>query len=973
MKPTKQLLHLILSTVVLGIPSLHALPIITNVAETGGDAEATDTIPAEYSGRTFVNGVANEPVAGKAADAPYTVGLFGEEAPMFVDRNHQWNGATTTLPIPSYLLGGEYIMAGNDNRDNPEYLLEITISKESFVYMLVDDRVGDASNANPPNFPDFTADRTGDGLPDMRWLVDENWEPVKTGYNRFNNPDWPDQVGADEGGNGVGPGGDIQQWSSIYTKRIPAGTFTIRQPDNNGQNMYGVVIKPVPDNPTVVASSGSAFGFRFLVSDGGVTTLATNSVALTLGGTAVSATSITATNKVTTIVYDSPTPLPSESQQTAVLIFADSAGTRFTNTFNFTVERYISLPPSAAVTDVDTSKRGFRVFTHQLETRRHILGDNGNRIPPAEEQLANRLGANMADTTPFSPTGYFVETTYINYNQDSTARDDAASNAGNFSGVTTPSKNEHPIPGIPGTGGILDHAVVEVTAYVELPAGWVTMGVNSDDGFRLTVSLVGALRDKMAPAIAEFDGARGAANTEGRFLVQQAGVYAMRLMWFEGVGGFNVEWYIVQPGGARVLINDPAEATAPKAYYGRTGANLDPTHVSVLDPFPFGSTLALAFPDDPIYIEITDGAVPVDTGSVQLRVNGQATTPVVNKTGGQTTVTLAPPTGVWPAGNLAVELRYGTETHTYTIPVMNYVTLEECLRTATGTGSTPGMNWRTHQLDQTATRANSVAAAEAQLHDPNNAADLSLATAGVFAIDYINFEQGGIADGLIHENQPAPRNAAELPIPGIPGVGTVGNNMDNIVGEATTFVEFPTAGVYYMGINRDDGFLLTVASTEGGRSLTNGPNVQEIGRVEPGGGIDDNNVQNFMAVNVTQPGVWPLRLLWFEGNGGASIEWYQTSKREPIGLVNDPNVTTTLRAFRARTAQPPATNSPACAGTPSTPAISVTREGNNVVIRFDGTLQEADTMPGTFRDVTAASPHTVNTSQAATRFYRSRR
>src|SRR5687767_4742637 len=96
MKPTKRLLTLILSAAVLGIPSVQAFPIITNIVETGGDAEATDTIPAEYTGRTFVNGVANEPIAGKAADAPYIVGVFQEDAPMFVDRNHQWNGATTT-------------------------------------------------------------------------------------------------------------------------------------------------------------------------------------------------------------------------------------------------------------------------------------------------------------------------------------------------------------------------------------------------------------------------------------------------------------------------------------------------------------------------------------------------------------------------------------------------------------------------------------------------------------------------------------------------------------------------------------------------------------------------------------------------------------------------------------------------------------------------------------------------------------
>jgi hypothetical protein len=229
------------------VTSLPGLPLITDVVESNGDAEDTDTVTAKWTGITFKNGVANEPVAGKAEDADYTVGLFQEEAPMFVDRNHQWNGATATIPLPKYLVGGEYIMSGNDNRDNPEYKLDITISAESYVYMLVDDRLGEGSNADPPNFPDWMADRSGDGNPDMAWLLEQGWVPVKNGLNRFGNPDFPDHVGADEGADGVGPGVAINQWSSIYVKRIPAGTFSIFAPDNNGQNMYGVVIKAVPD------------------------------------------------------------------------------------------------------------------------------------------------------------------------------------------------------------------------------------------------------------------------------------------------------------------------------------------------------------------------------------------------------------------------------------------------------------------------------------------------------------------------------------------------------------------------------------------------------------------------------------------------------------------------------------------------------------------------------------------------------
>jgi hypothetical protein len=219
-------------------------PLIANVVEIGGDNELTDTVPATWTDQTFSNGI-----VGEFLD-PYTVPPFGEDVPAYVDRIHHWNGATTTLPIPPYLAGAEYIMSGNDNRDNIPYQLDITLSESAYVYLLVDDRLGDTSNENPPNHPDWTIDANSDGLPDMGWVVTDDWQPVINGLNRFSNPAWPDQVGVDEGGDGVGPGVGINQWASIYVKQLPAGTFSIYEADNPGRNMYGVVVSRV--GPTVV-------------------------------------------------------------------------------------------------------------------------------------------------------------------------------------------------------------------------------------------------------------------------------------------------------------------------------------------------------------------------------------------------------------------------------------------------------------------------------------------------------------------------------------------------------------------------------------------------------------------------------------------------------------------------------------------------------------------------------------------------
>ncbi|MCI0746500.1 MAG: Ig-like domain-containing protein [Verrucomicrobia subdivision 3 bacterium] len=228
----------------------HAFSVITTVVETGGDNETnamgipTDTVTAKWTGITFVNNVANEPIPGTAATAPFTVGVFGNGAPSYVDRNHRYTNAVPA-GLPAYLIGQDYIMSGNDNRDNTNYVLDVTVRVPVNAYLLVDNRLGDpnSSNADPPSF----------GPTKMQWVLDQGWAAVMTGANRSNNVSVPDEVGIDEGADGT-----INQWFSVYTKSFPAGTFQLRQADNAGQNMYGVVIAAVPDYANNFNSDPSA-------------------------------------------------------------------------------------------------------------------------------------------------------------------------------------------------------------------------------------------------------------------------------------------------------------------------------------------------------------------------------------------------------------------------------------------------------------------------------------------------------------------------------------------------------------------------------------------------------------------------------------------------------------------------------------------------------------------------------------------
>jgi len=210
--------------------------LILNVVETGGDNEATDTISARWTGQIFNVSVANEPFPGAVIGNPFTVPTFGSSAPTFVDRNARYFNNPTNISIPGYLVGSEYIMSGNDNRDNATYRLDVTVSTAARVYMLIDNRLNDGSGANPPTFT----------TTNMQWILDQGWLATANGLNRTLNLGVPDEVPLDEGADDT-----INNWYSVYYKDFAAGTFALLQPDNAGRNMYGVVISVVPEPGTL--------------------------------------------------------------------------------------------------------------------------------------------------------------------------------------------------------------------------------------------------------------------------------------------------------------------------------------------------------------------------------------------------------------------------------------------------------------------------------------------------------------------------------------------------------------------------------------------------------------------------------------------------------------------------------------------------------------------------------------------------
>jgi hypothetical protein len=279
------------------------------------------------------------------------------------------------------------------------------------------------------------------------------------------------------------------------------------------------------------------------------TALDNSSVVLKLNNTAVTPTFIRDDEfAATTLSYAVPTLLPALSTNTITVEWSDTAGTRHTNSGAFRVGAYTTLPADLALapgSGVSTDS-GFKVGIYQIVT---------NLAPTsayAESVLAGERGDNIADLTIADLSGYFIEPTItgtIDYNLNSAPL-----------GFST-------FPGIPGLTDSKDNFVSEILTYVEFPsAGFYQMGVRTDDGFILRAG-----DSSQGPVLGAFEGEREPADTIFGFVVPQAGVYPMRLVYYQTHGGGLVRWFSVTPSGEQVLINDPDHPLALRAFRTTSG------------------------------------------------------------------------------------------------------------------------------------------------------------------------------------------------------------------------------------------------------------------------------------------------------------------------------------------------------------------------------------------------------------------
>jgi hypothetical protein len=847
---------------------------------------------------------------------------------------------------------------------------------------------------------------------------------------------------------------------------------------NANQHIDNIRITTVPAEKALITSvRGTPLGFAAALEDVGASVVDQSTVVVRFNGQAVTP-SLSKQGRVTSLALNQFPPLPAGSTHTINIEFKDTQGVTVAATSTVTIPSYALIPSSAAIgtATVDKSRSGFRIRPYATEAT------NPNTLAWTEDQLAGVHGPNLADLTGADAQGFFNWPGVVNF--------DIGTGAGNFQQPNFPDSQFPGLPGSQSLDGGTGNSAMEIFTYLEFPAAGVyEMGVNSDDGFR--VSSAANPRDKLAIVGGLFDGGRGATDTIFPVVIEQPGIYSFRLVWQNGGGGANLEWFTVKDG-VKILVNDTQNPNAIKAY---RDSSVSAAYVSAVN-YGRGATDVPATAN--IVVEITDGASAINADSIQMTLNGTAVTPAVTKSGTRTTVTAASTTLFPAASSPTVTLAFSDPARAYDyswrFAVPNYSVLpEEAWSAANSVDSTkPGFKVRVHQIDQvgTTTLPNRITRAEQQLAGiiGPNVADLSLAQNGVFSVPtVINWNQDFDDIGSFPN---------DTQIPGIPGNATPGRETDNIAAEIITYVVFPAAGYYRMGVNSDDGFKVTATDvppantgalviTGGGSAagsyfalsseyggepaskritqtitgrlvyadpaeacgpLNNASAIAgNIALVDRGtceftvkmanclaaGAIavvvvnnrDVNHAegifpigmapgslgyQDIPAVMITQPdgvkiksglaaglnasithdatpvlgqfndgrgatdtlfdfvvpqaGTYPFRAVWFEGNGGANVEWFSVTSAGQKILLNDTTNPQALRTYQARTAAP---------ARPRFNAVTIS--AGNITLSWSGTgmLEEAASITGPWAaSASQANPQTVPAT--GTRFYRLR-
>ena len=477
--------------------------------------------------------------------------------------------------------------------------------------------------------------------PDKRIYIDgklfhsgRNTLPLKSDWNKAT-------IGAEHGGANKTAGilDDFAVYASVLTEAEIAELAAGTKPDKLPDREYTF--------PRVVNFNGTMGGFSLQINDitrGASVKADPDSVTATLDGEAAEVV-VSKDGNVTSVEHGTAAPFAPGSSHTVVLTFKDTAGNEGSTEHSFNVSNYGLVKSNFAVAegDVDKSTPGWLVNTTQISSGQGVGNIHGNSTALAQKQIdggfidpsTEEPFLNEADPDAFDAWSYYYVTSdVINFNQD------APGAVGNFNAGNGHEDLE--IPGIPGWGDSTDGIVSEFLTYAYLEKGAYTFGVNSDDGFQFSS---GADFQDTSAVLGGFNGGRGANDTTFQVYVEATGYYPIRVVWYEGGGGANVEVFHIDSGGNKILLGDPDNDGAIKCY-AVGGVPLEESttkrpstgrsYLLSIDP-PNGEKLVKS---SKITAVLSDGEkVSVDKASIKLSVDGESVNASVDSGDGVITVT----------------------------------------------------------------------------------------------------------------------------------------------------------------------------------------------------------------------------------------------------------------------------------------------------------------------------------------------
>ncbi len=237
------------------------------------------------------------------------------------------------------------------------------------------------------------------------------------------------------------------------------------------------------------------------------------------------------------------------------LTYADNLGGFYTNEVVFSTS-YKTLPPAYALPPGSGITRGFTFRT--VLAPLDITNSLDNTIARAVAQLNGTL-TNRDTGMPYTNSAT------LGTNADGSFSIDGVLN---FNGDNQPAEgdfgNDQLFPGLPFFS--LSWFSTEALLFLDLPAGYYRLGVNSDDGFEVNALAPPGVAGPPI-VLGLYDAARGAADTLFDVLVPSPGVYPFQVIYFQGTGSSTEEFFSVTnfATAGKVLINDPA-SEAIKSY-----------------------------------------------------------------------------------------------------------------------------------------------------------------------------------------------------------------------------------------------------------------------------------------------------------------------------------------------------------------------------------------------------------------------